>query len=80
MFFSFPFIFRKEFCEIEFHLVTKSPRLNLEYARKFGDSGWENLNAGAMLEKIDLRYSTKCSDTNIGGTNGHRLILLGLSF
>jgi hypothetical protein len=37
-----------------------------------------------MLEKIDLRYSTKCSDTNIGGTNGrsplYRLIILGLSF
>jgi hypothetical protein len=37
-----------------------------------------------MLEKIDLVYSTKRTDTNIGGTNGHcplyRLILLGLSF
>jgi hypothetical protein len=39
LFFFYPFIFWKEFCEIEFHLVTKSPRLNLEYARKFGDSG-----------------------------------------
>jgi hypothetical protein len=29
--------------------------LNLQYAQKFGDSGREIFNAGAMLEKIDLR-------------------------